>query len=251
MGTNNIDAATDGTVIPPSQHNSIKSALSGDYVPRNASGVPEDEAGDLGTSSFQFKKARIINGYLSVGDIKPHFSFNNTLKCGQGWFPCNGSIINEANYDAYHGVGSWDEYIVTSLLEGKYSPSMAGKYLVGIATTTQTGVIAITPVGNTSHQVNLQHTHAGPSHNHQWYSSQAVNTNDKTYDSNGSAVDVPPGTSKSGSGLAIPREGSIADTIGNSYTSNSGTGTTGNGGSTTQNIQPESIQVEYYIRIVE
>lgn len=52
MGTNNIPTATDGTVIPSSDHNSLKEALTTNLVPRNTSGVSTESAGSLGTSVF-------------------------------------------------------------------------------------------------------------------------------------------------------------------------------------------------------
>jgi hypothetical protein len=56
MGTNTIPSAVDSTVIPASDHNSIKEAMAGDLVPRNTSGVPTAEAGGLGTSSLPWSQ---------------------------------------------------------------------------------------------------------------------------------------------------------------------------------------------------
>lgn len=252
MGTNNLPTATGGTVIPSSDHNAIKEALSGDLVPRNSSGVPTSEAGSLGTTSFQFKSARIQSGYLSVGDIKQHHSFNNTVKCGQGWFPCTGGVINEANYDAYHGAGSWDSYIISSLLENKYAPNFTNKYPVGVSTATQTGASAITPVGNTSHQVNLSHNHSVAAHVHQWYANGQSDQSDITYNSGGSPVALPAAAAKiNTSYFYIARANAASVPIANAYTSSNGGGSTGDNLSATQSVQPESIQVEYFIRIVE
>ena len=52
MGTNNVDEATSGAVIPAAHHNSLREGISTDVVPRNASAVPTDQAGSLGTSLF-------------------------------------------------------------------------------------------------------------------------------------------------------------------------------------------------------
>lgn len=61
MGTNNIPTAEEGNIIPPSDHNSIREALDGNQVPRN-NGVPEDEAGSLGTTGTRFTKAFLAEG---------------------------------------------------------------------------------------------------------------------------------------------------------------------------------------------
>lgn len=259
MGTQNIPQATDGSVIPAADHNSLRNVLIGDLVPRNTSGSAANESGSLGTSTYQFKAARIKSGYLSVGDIKPHHSFNGSVKCGQGWFPCNGQIINEANYDAYHGAGSWDEYIISSLLENKYSPNLINKYPVGTATTTQGGGSSISSVGNSSHVADISHTHTIGSHVHQWYdNSGSSSTSDNTYNSAGSPVGLPvlgkssgPGASGVGVVSYNPEVGSPVAVPGDSYTSSNGAATTSGASSASKNIQPESIEVEYYIRIVE
>lgn len=52
MGTNNIPQANDGEIIPASDHNSIRSALVGDLVPRNNAGAASDEAGNVGSSTY-------------------------------------------------------------------------------------------------------------------------------------------------------------------------------------------------------
>lgn len=64
MGTNTIPEATDGTIIPASNHNSLRDALKQDIVPRNASGVATNNAGSLGTSSFKFSDILIEGGIL-------------------------------------------------------------------------------------------------------------------------------------------------------------------------------------------
>lgn len=52
MGTNNIPTASNGSVIPASDHNSLKEALTLDLVPRNSSGVPTAIAGNCGTGTY-------------------------------------------------------------------------------------------------------------------------------------------------------------------------------------------------------
>jgi len=68
MGQNNVPAASDGNVIPASDHNSLRDALIGAVVPRNASGDATDIQADMGTSSFRWKDQylqRIILGIAS------------------------------------------------------------------------------------------------------------------------------------------------------------------------------------------
>ncbi|AHZ84640.1 hypothetical protein Bb109J_c1950 [Bdellovibrio bacteriovorus] len=55
MGMNFLSEANDGEVIPASDHNALRTAFLGNMVPRNNSGGPFDEAGDLGTSSYWWK----------------------------------------------------------------------------------------------------------------------------------------------------------------------------------------------------
>lgn len=68
MATNIIPSATSLSVIPASNHNALKEALGGDLVPRNASGVPVHEGGDIGTSIYGFKDLRVRN-ILATDDI--------------------------------------------------------------------------------------------------------------------------------------------------------------------------------------
>lgn len=64
MGTNTIPEATGGNVIPPSDHNSLRSALIGNWVPRNSSAVATDLGGDLGTSSIRWKDTYSESYYI-------------------------------------------------------------------------------------------------------------------------------------------------------------------------------------------
>lgn len=176
-----------------------------------------------------------------LGQIVAFHSYNGTIPIPRGWLPCDGSVINSTAYDAIHGTGAYaSDGIGSMLLAGKYTPDMRGKYIVGSETTTQSGSSAITSVGNASHQINIQHSH---SHSHIWH----------TYES-----DIAP--SKDGAGTAL----SVDSSGGSSFkgislvdkTSNSTLGITGNTNtnadnalSTTQSVQPESIQFIYIIRV--
>lgn len=72
MGTNTLTARVDGDYIPAEDHNELVQALITEFVPRNASRVPTDLAGSLGTSSFRWDFAyiqRILVG-LAANNLK-------------------------------------------------------------------------------------------------------------------------------------------------------------------------------------
>ena len=234
MGTGTLTTAIDGTVIPADHHNELTSAIEGDFVPRNVSGVATTIAGEMGTSSLQWLRANIAAGYWDVGDIKSHHSYNGAAAVSQGWFPCDGTIINETNYNTVHGAGSWDTYISSSPLDGKYAPNFTGKYPVGAASTTQDGSIAITSVGNASHQVNLQHDH-NMQHTHTMVHTHPITTGTANDDGGSPTIATAPANTGAAS---------------NSTTSTTSSPNTSTGLSTTENIQPESIETIYYVRII-
>ncbi len=137
----------------------INQTLIGDLVPRNPSGVAQSIAGALGTVFYPFKKMFIVAGEYGPGDIIWAYDFAGMIPPGQGWMKMDGRIVSEANYDAEHGAGSWAEYAAASPLVGKYLPNMTGKYLIGTSGSTQNGLVPITYAGNPAHKVNLAHTH--------------------------------------------------------------------------------------------
>ena len=55
MGTNNLSTKSNGETINAADPNQYKEALSGDLVPRNSSGVPTNEAGALGTDTYEWE----------------------------------------------------------------------------------------------------------------------------------------------------------------------------------------------------
>lgn len=89
MGTNTLTSRSGGDVIPSSDHNELVEALSLDLVPRSASRVPTDIAGQLGTSAYRW--LRVFAQEYFIGDAA------NNLRVSE---PSSGQIkIGNANDD--------------------------------------------------------------------------------------------------------------------------------------------------------
>ena len=245
-----------GGKVRTSHVNQYFTALNEDFVPRNSSGVPTDEGGNLGTSVYSWKNAEIAVGYWGPGDIKCKHTYDGLLSIEQGWMRMDGDIVNETNYDAEHSAGDWAFYIGSSPLDGKYLPNVGGTYILAVADTTQDGSSPIASVGNTSHQINIQHSHSIPAI--QWYDDDLNTEPNNLYNSSGVAENITIDESTSEIGVAVGFCDDMADgtpgagnhgCIGNGdrYTT---TSTTGNNLSSTQNIQPESKEFVCYMRII-
>jgi len=192
---------------------------------------------------------------VPVGAVTWVHDFNGLINPPEGFMKANGQLCNEANYDSEHGAGTWDLEVGTSPLDGLYLPNLVSKYAVGSSTTPQTGETPIPSVGNTSHEIAFTHTHTA-NHNHKWYESNGNNAHDQTYNSGGAAVTLPEILKHPTSGgpynLLLSTSvsfGYAANTINDSYTDNDST-TSSTGSVATKNIQPESIALIPYIRIV-
>lgn len=240
MSTETIGSRAGGQTVRDNWFNIIKSALSGDFLPRNPSGVPTDEAGSLGTEVYRWLKAYIVCGEWQTGDIKVHHSFNDEAEPGEGWMLCDGRVINQANYDTEHGAGAWAAYVGTSPLDGKYLPNFTNRYPIGADTTTQTGASAITPVGNASNQADLSHTH-------KYLHPNGTSAPTKIYNSSGNQIDVAFSGGKNSSSLY---RGLSEASSSNGITAIAQNLYLKKDGSTTQSIQPDSIEVQYYMRII-
>lgn len=189
---------------------------------------------------------QVANSVSMIGEVKCFHSFNGTLSIPRGWMQLNGDVVNETNYNAIHGAGSYTaDNVSASDVDGLNLPNMNDKYPVGAATTTQDGTSPITYTGNASNQVDIEH-------NHQWYDAQAATESDHSYDNTGSAIDItasnPPKTPSGGDDYFIKAawEGTVGD---NTY-GLTGDWFTNNAGSTTQDIQPESCEFIYIMRVV-
>lgn len=249
MGDNTLTTQSDGTVIDSSDINQYKTALVGDLLPRNASGAVEDGAGSIGSSSYKVKRANVEVGYFGPGNIIDHHTYNGVVPIPAGWYPCDNTIINEANYNSVHGAGKWASDIVSSLLDGLYAPDLVGNYTVGAATTVQSGSTALTTVGNSGNQIDIAHTHTQPSHVHRWYDDNGAATNAQSYESDGGAVDLT-SSSPSTAGVQIASTAGSGDYLSADYYTDSQNPAIGSSLSATQSIQPESIEVIKIIRII-
>ncbi len=252
MGIDTIPVRADATTILATWWNVLRSVLSGDLVPRNASGVATANAGSLGTATYPFLSANITSGDWILGDIKMHHSYNGAAPIGHGWMLCDGRQITEALYNTEHGASTWATYIGTSPLLNKYLPNFTGRYPVGKATTPETGASPIATVGNVSSHIDISHTHTGPSHNHTWWTGGTGGSGDIEYDVNGGPITPANHTTGVNDGIALAASGGVTaiGPAGNLYTANAGTGVTGTTGSTTQSIQPDSVEVQYYMRVI-
>lgn len=256
MGTNNLTTKNDGDVASADDVNQYKTAMSGDIVPRNSSGVPTDESGSFGTPTYKAKNTEVVNGHFFTGMIIPFHDFNGTVSPGQGWMKCNGDVVNETNYDAIHGSGAWAIYVVTSDLDGLNLPDLAAKYLVGTAATSQDGSSPITFEGNSDHEVDIAHVHAIGSHVHKWYNATGtgLSDDDQSFTSVGGAQGLGQRQKGTGSHAIMSQPGSsnslIGDTSDDLFTDSQDLGSPDSQLSATQSVQPHSAAVEYWIRVV-
>lgn len=64
MSTNTIPERQDGATIFAAWANDIRTAIYGDFVPRNTSAVATDQAGSLGSTTFKWLSAYLHNLYI-------------------------------------------------------------------------------------------------------------------------------------------------------------------------------------------
>ena len=245
MSTETIPTRSAGQTITEEWPNLFKRVIITDFLPRDASGVVVSLAGSLGSATYKWLRAHIKVGGWSCGDVKQHLSFNNTILVDQGWFPLNGQILNQTNYDTYHGAGSWAAYIGTSPLNGKYMPLMTNRYPAGTLVTGQDGSIAFTVVGNPSSQINIAHVHAH-AHTHTMAHTH-THPHTHTLDTGGTVVDGGAGTVSRTTGQPSAANTDAASV---STTSAASVTNTDSSLSSTQNIRPESIEFEFYVRVI-
>lgn len=254
MSGNTLVTKIAGDVIAEDDVNQYKEALGNDHLPRDTDGIPTAEGGSLGSAIYPWLRLFILVGGWQVGDIKMHHSFNGAAAIGHGWMLCDGRQVTKTAYETEHGAATWDTLIGTSDLLNKYLPNFTNKFPVGVAATTQAGTIAITSVGNASHQINLQHTHAISTHNHKWYGSGGTGSLDISYDTGGSTQNMNTITTGPGKKGIAGTDGLSGTNLGinssTSYYTDNQALSPANSLSTTQSIKPESIEVQFYLRII-
>lgn len=184
----------------------------------------------LANGSVTTDKVNSIAGALPPGAVQMFHSFNSTVDVPRNWMICNGDVINETNYDTIHGAGAYAaDNISTSPLLNKNLPDMADKYAVGVADTIKDGAAAIASVGNTDHETNFSHTHE-TLHTH------VENTNTGEFRPNST------GGGFNDEWWYTPNGVSQVETATEAVTS-------GTGGSAALDIQPESIELIYLLKV--
>lgn len=181
-----------------------------------------------------------------VGDIKMHHSFNGVVPIARGWFPANGTQLTQASYDSLHGTGAYlADGVNHSPLLSKYMPNFTGRMPVGAASTTETGSTnADMRVGNANYTYNISHTHSVLGHIHRWYKKFAGP--DQSWDSSGNPQAL---TQNTDTDYAIALNFATTGLDNDRYTEANITQTTTNALSSVS-IQPPSIEVIFYVRVV-
>lgn len=124
-----------------------------------------------------------------VGETRMLHTFNGTLSIPRGYLKLDGSQVNEANYNATHGAGTYvTDAVSSSSILNKYLPAMNGIYPVGANSTSEDGATAISTVGNTDHEIDLEHTHTIGDHGHQWHKSNGAAAISESYNSSGGEI---------------------------------------------------------------
>lgn len=100
MGTNNLNADSDGNIADAADVNQYRTALNGDLVPRNSSGVATDEAGSIGTAALRWLNAYFKTLFLDDGTTTfslEHSSTNLLLKRGSDLLKQFGAMPLQTN----------------------------------------------------------------------------------------------------------------------------------------------------------
>jgi len=188
------------------------------------------------TSLFLYSEIGKVRLFHTYGSIS---SEANLIDIPRGWMICNGDRVTEANYDAIHGSGSWAEDGVSSSAlalvdsgNGAYLPSMSNLYAVGDADndTSQTGISAITTVGNAGSEVDISHTHTLPPHSHD--GSDITNLVVNSAGSTDDVINTASGTSA----------------IGTSSSTNTSSSLSSDGG--VQDIRPSGVNFLFLMRVI-
>ena len=179
-----------------------------------------------------------------LGEIKMFKQFAGLIAVPVGWFPLTAGagiknvVLNEANYETIHGVGTWVTHgVSTSILAGKKLPNLNGydvngSYVAAVPVDGDDGVADSTVFG--ANEKNIAHTHSTPTHSHLVASRSA----------NGDMVD------SADAGDMEPAFISGNGTGAEQWETGDSGGTTGSGGSATQDFRPQSFQAMFIMRVI-
>jgi len=184
MGTNTLQTAVDGVVISSDNHNSIKGALTQDFLPRNSSGVVTDEAGDLGSSSYSWKDLYVKSlNILPTGMMVPYAGSTAPSK----WLLTDGDTIGDIGSGADHESAEHEtlfELLKTSWGNGGSEvwangdtvllPDTRGRFVR--SWDAGAGRDSGRSIGSTQTGANLSHNHTTNSHTHTYTVDQANTT---------------------------------------------------------------------------
>lgn len=200
--------------------------------------------GTMTATEVTVNSIAVTQALVPIGSIIPFYDFDAALTFSTDyWVYCDGGTAT---------VGG----------SSRTLPDLSGRYLVGFGTdgdgTIDSATWATAAVGAAAHQVDLSHTHTGPSHTHnvatwkvsgaaEWLRFYKGTYGDAVYQNIGIL-----GASAGAAGSDAAREmwstnGSISDGD-DMISSASGTGATGSGGSATQSVQPRSIRCRFIMR---
>lgn len=221
--------------------------ISGDNIQLKDLGVTTGKINDLAVTTGKIAANAVTRAKVAVidqipaGSVMQFHTFNGAVSIPRGWMIMNGNVVNETNYNAIHGAGAYTtDGVASSALLSKNLPNMTSRYPVGVAATTQDGSIAITAVGNSGNTVNLQHTHT--------VSGQAARL-----DLDGTFLRMTriaaPSSPYSSNRRATLSSSSVSEGDQN-FGIEVTTATSSNGLSTTQSIQPDSIQLIFIIKVI-
>jgi hypothetical protein len=141
--------------------NIYQESFEGDQYPRDEDGNAEDLAASLGSDTYPWQQAAILNGWLQSGVIVPWYDYDGLIPLPQGYMRCNGVQINQENYDAQHSSGDWLTFVGSSPRENLYTPNLSEKFIKGTTGATQDGSAPITTGGNPGNLLDLTHDHGG------------------------------------------------------------------------------------------
>ena len=166
----------------------------------------------------------------------------------------DGAVTFDSNYYAYMDGAVLSDAL--SPLNGETLRDLSGRYLVGFGTDGGEDIDSVAwsagPVGNAGHQIDIAHTHTGPSHTHGEGTLYACLSNAEASVIRAKFVLVDSYTWNSqctadGNWSAGPNDITTGvDVLGT--TGSGGTGATSSSLSATQTIQPRSIPVRFLVR---